>query len=203
MTQYPKYKYIVFDLGGVLIEWNPRHLFRKVFDGNLSEMEYFLNYICSPAWNHQMDVGRPFVETTKELAGHYPQYAELIYAYQSRWEEMVPYAIDETVELLKELHSLGCNLAALSNWSYETFPIMRKRFSFLEWFDPLIISGEVGVAKPDPAIFDLFLTEIGQDAKECLFIDDSIANVEIARQIGFHTIHFQSAHILRHELLGS
>lgn len=203
MAHNTKYRYIVFDLGGVLIEWNPRHLYRKLFDGNQSEMEYFLKNICSPSWNHQMDMGRPFNETTKELAEEYPQYAEHIYAYWSRWEEMVPFAIAETVALLQDLYRMGCNLGALSNWSNETFPRMRKRFTFLEWFDPLIISGEVGLAKPDPAIFCLFLAEIGEVAEDCLFIDDSIDNVEIARQIGFKTIHFQSASTLRQVLLGS
>lgn len=195
--------YIIFDLGGVLIEWDPRHLFRKLFNGNFAEMEYFLTHICSPSWNHQMDMGRPFDVTTKELAEDHPQYAELIHAYSSRWEEMVPYAIEDTVTLLQDLHRLGSNLGALSNWSYETFPLMRRRFSFLELFDPLIISGEVGVTKPDPAIYNLLLTNIGRDAQDCLFIDDSIANVEVARQIGFQTIHFRSAAELRRDLFGS
>lgn len=200
MPDITRMSYLIFDLGGVLIEWDPRHLYRKLFNGQHEEMEFFLANICSPAWNRQMDLGRPFKEAVTELAGDHPHYAELIYAYHSRWEEMVPHAIEDSIHIVQDLRNAGYRLGALSNWSHETFPLMRNRFSFLEWFDPLIISGEVKVAKPSEAIFRKFLSHSGQEAGNCLFIDDSLPNIESAQQLGFQTILFHSASNLRSEL---
>lgn len=190
---------IVFDLGGVLLDWDPRYLYQKIFEDR-AEMEYFLAEICGPAWNAQMDAGRPFQEAIFELIGEYPHYAEQIQAYFSRWEEMMGGAFPETVEILGELRERGYALGALSNWSAETFPRVRPNYGFLEWFDPLVLSGQMGVAKPDSALFRIFLREADWRAEDCLFIDDAPANVSEAARQGFDTIHFLSPQQLRGEL---
>jgi 2-haloacid dehalogenase len=200
MNDIKKNLTIVFDLGAVLIEWDPRYLYRKLFSGDDEAMEYFLTNICNPAWNHQLDLGYSFVQAVTELAKEHPEYADLIHAYQARWEEMVPGAIDETVVLLEALHMKGYPLAALSNWSHETFPFMKGRFSFLEWFDPIVISGEARLAKPDPQMFAFFLDRIDQKSEACLFIDDSESNIVAAQRLGFRTIHYHSPETLRDEL---
>lgn len=188
---------IIFDLGGVLIDWNPRYLFSKLFRGRTAEMEYFLTEICSPAWNAQMDAGQPIAEAVQERAREFPSYAELIRAYGSRWEEMIAGEIRENVQILNELRHTGHGLHALSNWSAETFPATRRRFPFLEWFETIVISGEVKVAKPDARIYQHLLARIGCQAQDCLFIDDSRENVVAASRQGFQTIQMQSAEQLR------
>lgn len=191
---------VVFDLGGVLIEWNPRHLYRSLFHDDQATMEYFLANICTPEWNAELDRGRSFQDAVSELSLQYPEYRELIMAYHERWSEMVPYAIGETVEILDEVKSAGFPVFALSNWSAETFPIMRQRYPFLAWFKEILLSGEVGVAKPDRQIFEVFLERINRDAGQCLFIDDSMKNIQSARSLGLHTLLFKSASQLRNDL---
>ncbi len=195
----PKNLTIVFDLGAVLIEWDPRYLYRKLFSGDEETMEYFLTSICSPAWNHRLDLGYSFRLAVAELVEVFPKYADMIRAYHKRWEEMVPFAFDGTVRLLEALGKSGYRMTALSNWSHETFPFMRRRFSFLELFDTIVISGEARLAKPDPQMFAYFLDRIGQEAERCLFIDDSRPNIVAAQQLGFKTIHFQSPESLEDE----
>jgi 2-haloacid dehalogenase len=194
-------KKIVFDLGGVLLDWNPRHLYQKLFPDQ-EELDFFLAEVCSPSWNAQMDASKPFQEAIDELIIQHPGYSEQIQAYFSRWEEMMGGVIPETVDILRELKENGSDLAALSNWSAETFPRVRGKYDFLDWFDPLILSGEVGVAKPDPAIFHHLLQVLGLPPWDCLFIDDSLDNVQEAKRQGFSTIHFQSPAELRDELSG-
>jgi 2-haloacid dehalogenase len=184
---------IVFDIGGVLIEWDPRHLYRKLFNGDEVAMSHFLTKICSPAWNAQMDKGKPFSVAVAELAEEYPEYSSLIFAYQTRWKEMIAGAIEPTVGVLAGLYQAGYPLYALSNWSAETFPLMRERYAFLDWFEEIVLSGETGLAKPDPAIYDVFLQRTGLEAAGCLFIDDSPENIKVAGRLGFETIHFESA----------
>lgn len=192
-------KKIVFDLGGVLLDWNPRHLYRKVFVDQ-KELNYFLAEICSPEWNAQMDAGKPFREAIAELVRQHPRYAEQIQIYFSRWEEMMGGSIPETVRILEELKQGGCQLAALSNWSRETFPLVQGRYDFLDWFDPLLISGRLGVAKPAPEIYRILLQVTGWGAEDCLFIDDVLENVQEASRQGFEAIHFQTPANLRKEL---
>jgi 2-haloacid dehalogenase len=192
---------VVFDLGGVLIDWNPRYLYRKMFDGAEEAMERFLSEICTPEWNARQDEGRPFDEATKELTARHPEHAEFIRAFFDRWPEMVAGAIEQTVEILAELKRAGRKIYALSNWSAETFPYARKRFQFLDWFDIIVISGEVGLAKPNREIFHFLLEKTGRRAEECVFIDDSPANVAAARELGFDAIHFRSPSQLRDELI--
>jgi 2-haloacid dehalogenase len=194
-------KKLVFDLGGVLLDWNPRHLYQKLFSDQ-EELDYFLAEVCSPAWNAQMDASKPFQEAIDELIIDHPGYSKQIQAYFTRWEEMMGGVIPGTVAILQELKEIGSDLAALSNWSAETFPRVRGKYDFLDWFDPLILSGEVGVAKPDPAIYHHLLQALGLPARDCLFIDDSLENIQEANRQGFSTIHFRSPEGLREDLTG-
>lgn len=191
---------VVFDLGGVLIDWNPRHLYRKMFNGDEEAMERFLSEICTSEWNARQDAGRSFAEATEELIARHPDQAGLIRAFFDRWPEMLAGAIEQTVEILAELKSAGRGIYALSNWSAETFPHARKRFEFLGWFDFTVISGEIGLAKPGREVFDFLLEKTGRRAGECVFIDDSPVNVAAAREFGFDAIHFRSPERLRDDL---
>ena len=191
---------LVFDIGGVLIDWDPRHLYRKLFE-NESEMEKFLQEICSPAWNLKQDAGRSFAEATAELIEQYPEHAELIQAYDSRWEETIAGPIEPAVKLFERLHDRGHELYGLSNWSAEKFVIAKDRFAFLCCFKDIVVSGEVGLIKPDPEIYRLLLERSGRHAADCLFIDDSRVNVVAADKLGFHTIHFRQAEGLEKQLM--
>jgi 2-haloacid dehalogenase len=191
---------IIFDLGGVLIDWDPRHLFRKIFLDQ-TEMDYFLSNICSPDWNAQMDRGYPFKRAVAELSTKHPGYAPQIQAYFERWEEMISGAFPETVLILKEVKDAGYPLAGLSNWSAETLPRVAHQFEFLKWFHPLVVSGVVKTAKPEPEIFHYLLQEINRYPQECIFIDDSISNIQTAEHLGFECIHFSSPVQLRTRLV--
>ena len=193
-------KVIVFDLGGVLIDWNPRYLYRKILDHE-NDIDFFLSEICTPEWNIQQDGGRSLAEATAERIALFPEKQSLIEAFYDRWEEMLSGEIVETVEILRELKAKGEMLYALTNWSGETFPIALQRFEFLQWFEGTLVSGSENLAKPDPAIFNLLLHRYNLQAENCLFIDDSKANVEAASNIGFETHHFTEASQLRRELV--
>ncbi|RLD08388.1 MAG: HAD family phosphatase [Chloroflexota bacterium] len=192
-------KTIVFDLGGVLVDWNRRYLYQKIFSDQ-DELEYFLREICSLEWNAQMDVDKSFLDATDDLVLKYPEYETQIRAYFSRWEEMIRGDIPGTVEILGELKENSYPLAALSNWSSETFPRVKDQYEFLDWFSPLVISGYIGYKKPDPEPFQILLHELGRDAGDCLFIDDMEDNIQEARRQGFEVIHFTSPEKLRQEL---
>lgn len=189
----------VFDLGGVLIDWNPRYLYRKLF-ADEAEMEYFLNHVCTPEWNLAQDAGRSFAEGTRLLIAQFPHYEAEIRAYDERWEEMIRGAIDGSVGILQTLHKKGYALYALTNWSTEKFPVAQRKFPFLALFRQIIVSGEEKCIKPDPQLYRLMLDRIGHTAKECIFIDDNLANVITAQQLGFQAIHFQSPAQLREAL---
>ncbi|MDH3920874.1 MAG: HAD family phosphatase [Rhodospirillales bacterium] len=190
---------VIFDLGGVLIDWDPRHLYRKLF-GDEAAMETFLAEICSPEWNQRQDEGRSFAAGVAELTARHPEHREMIEAYHARWPEMLAGALDDTVAILAELNARGQPLYALSNWSAETFPHARARFDFLGWFRGLVISGEEGIKKPSPAIFHLLFQRYSIDPAEAVFIDDSQANVTAARSIGLEALRFTSATTLREDL---
>jgi 2-haloacid dehalogenase len=192
-------KAVVFDLGGVLIDWNPLHLYRQLLPDEATAQR-FLDEICTPDWNRQMDAGRPFAEAVAELAGRHPQHEALISAFHTRWPDMLGGAIEGTVAILDELHRERVALHAISNWSAETFPVARERYPFLTRFDVLIVSGERKLAKPDPAIFELFLAEAGLLPGECVFIDDNAENIATAAQLGFHAIRFHDPGQLAAEL---
>jgi 2-haloacid dehalogenase len=191
---------VVFDLGGVLIDWNPRHLYRKLFDGDDLGMERFLTSVCTQPWNEQHDRGRSFSESIAELSTRHPSYEVMIRAYRARWPEMLNGPIDGSVEVLAELVQSGRRLFALTNWSAETFPIALERYEFLRWFDGIIVSGHEGIAKPDVEIFELLLDRFGLTAATTLFIDDTLVNVKAAHLLGLQVLHFLSAEGLREEL---
>jgi 2-haloacid dehalogenase len=183
---------IVFDFGGVLFDWDPRHLYRQYFPDDEQAMESFLNEIQFNEWNRQQDIGRPFSEAVVELSQQFPQYAGLINDFNTRWEETLAGVIPQSVAILERLYQAGFPLYALSNWSEEKFLLVRQRYDFLNWFDEIIISGQAGMAKPDPEIFRYFLKRVEREPQECLFIDDAPMNVTIAKELGFQTLHFQS-----------
>jgi 2-haloacid dehalogenase len=190
---------VVFDLGGVLIDWDPRHLYRSLFDDE-AEMERFLAEVTTQAWNYEQDRGRPFAEAIAELTREHPDQADLIEAYWSRWPETLGEPFHETVEILAGLRATGIRLLALTNWSAETFPFAPPRYPFLAWFEAVIVSGEVELAKPDPAIFQLLVDRHGLEPARTVLIDDSVANVEAAGALGFRAIRFTDAAALRRDL---
>lgn len=184
---------LVFDLGNVLIGWEPRALYRKLFAGRDEEMEWFLDNICTPAWNLEQDRGRSFASAVAELvAQHPPQWHGLIEAYHERWPEMLTGAIEPTVELLERLHTRGTPLYALTNWNHETFQHARERYPFLKHFRGIVVSGEEGCVKPEPDIYHRLLGRYQLDPQACALIDDSLPNVQGALAVGMHAIHFQS-----------
>ncbi|MDH3714451.1 MAG: HAD family phosphatase [Gammaproteobacteria bacterium] len=196
------YDAILFDLGNVLIEWDPRHLYRKLFDGDETSMEHFLATVCTAEWNRQMDAGKPFAEAVAELQQVHPDQSALIAAWHLRWDETLGGAIEGSVQILAELRKRGHRLYALTNWSAETFPVARRRFDFLSWFEAIVVSGEVGMSKPDPDIFELALERFRLTPARTLFIDDSEVNVATAQRLGVHAVHFQNAHQLQAVLSG-
>jgi 2-haloacid dehalogenase len=193
---------VVFDIGGVLIDWNPRHLYRKLFPGDEPAMEHFLANVCTHEWNRCQDAGRSFAEGARLLKFEHPDKAELIDAYGARFDEMMLGPIAGTVEILAQLRDRGTSLYALSNFSAETFPPALDRFDFLGWFRGMVISGEVGVIKPDPRIYEIMLARFGIDPHRAVYIDDVAANAEAARPFGIHGIHFTTPGALRAELVG-
>jgi 2-haloacid dehalogenase len=191
---------LVFDFGGVLIDWNPRHLYRKLFADEPDAVERFLTEIGFIEWNALQDKGRPFAVAVAELSEKFPHYGDLIRAYDERWEESITGPIQATVDILRKLKEAKYPLYGLSNWSAETFRRIRHKYSFMDWFDEIVISGEVKLIKPDPRIYSLLLERVGRKAEECLFIDDSEANVITANQLGFKIIRFESPGQLLNEL---
>jgi 2-haloacid dehalogenase len=187
---------IVFDLGGVLIDWNPRHLYRKLF-ADEATMEWFLAEVCHNDWNREQDGGRLFAEAIEEAALRHPDQRAMIEAYHARWDEMLAGEIPGSVAILEELAAAGYELHALTNWSAETFPIARPRFAFLDRFATILISGHERLVKPDARIFALLLERIGHPAQRCIYIDDSPANVAAAAALGFDAIPFTAAPELR------
>jgi 2-haloacid dehalogenase len=164
-------------------------------------METFLATVCTPDWNREQDAGRSWAVAVAELARRHPEQRAMIAAYWERWPETLGDAIEPTVELLDELRRRDVALFALSNWSAETFPLARPRYPFLDWFDGLVISGEEGVAKPDPRIYEVLLARYGLDPRSVLFVDDVAANVATAGALGMRTIRFTDAAALRRELV--
>lgn len=186
-------KAVIFDLGGVLLDWSPLALYQKHFP-HLSEAEIraFLDEVNFSAWNLEQDRGRPFDEGVADLSARFPHRAALIRAYHQHWLDCIRGQIDGTVQILERLSGNGLKIIGLTNFSSEKLALTRPLFPFFRHFDDLIVSGEVKLVKPDPAIYHLTLKRIGCLAEECVFIDDSLPNIETARRLGFHAIHFQS-----------
>lgn len=183
---------VVFDLGGVLIDWNPHHLYRKIFSDD-HVIEWFLENICTRPWHEQQDAGGSTQKATEELAARHPEYESEIRAFYNRFHEMLGGPIDGTVELLRALKTHNTPLYALSNWPAETFPDGKPPYDFLQLFDGLVVSGREGVMKPDPEIFDILCSRYKLAPETCLFIDDVEKNIKTAGEIGFHVHHFTQA----------
>lgn len=194
-------KAIIFDLGGVLVDWNPKYLYKKIFTDE-NEMNHFLDNVCTGNWNEEQDAGRTLEDGTVFLVEKYPEQEKNIRAYYSRWEEMLNGPIEGTVEVFKQLKESGkYKIYALTNWSAETFPIAQQKYDFLNWFDGVVVSGTEKMRKPEPAFFQLLLDRYHLKAEEVLFIDDNFRNVNAALNLGIDSIHFISPEELRAELV--
>jgi 2-haloacid dehalogenase len=191
---------VVFDVGGVLVDWDPRHLYRSVFD-DPEEMERFLAEVCSPEWHAPHDRGVSTAASCAELARRHPGQAELIWAWWLRSEEMVAGEVPGTARLVEELVAAGRRCFALTNMEAETYPLRRERFPFFAWFDGVVVSGLEGVSKPDPEIFCRLLDRYSLDEHATLFVDDNADNVETAASLGMQTVRFESADQLRDRLV--
>ena len=191
----------IFDLGGVLLDWNPRYLYRKLFPNDEAAMEAFLGTVCTTEWNECQDAGRTFAEGLAALLPAHADKVELIEAFGKRFGEMISGPIEGAVEILSEVKQLGRPVYAISNWSAETFPPQIQRFPFLSWFDGMVISGREGVIKPDARIFRILCERYGVDPHSAVFIDDVARNAQAASALGIHGIHFRSADQLRRELI--
>jgi 2-haloacid dehalogenase len=191
---------VVFDLGGVLLEWNPRRLYRRLFGEDVKGMERFLAEVVGPDWNERQDAGRSWDEATAEAIASHPGHAALIRAYREHWEEMLGEALTDSVAILDELRGTGLRLFALTNWSQYTFHYALARYPFLQWFEDIVVSGREGVVKPDPSIFRLLLSRFGIEASHSVFIDDTPKNVQAASLLGFRAIHFCNALQLRRDV---
>lgn len=191
-------KNIVFDFGGVLIDWNPEYLYKSVFEEK-AEMNFFLENVCTPEWNLQQDAGRSLVKATRELQKLHPKYKNEIQLFYDKWTSMLGGQIDKNVALIKPLKE-KYKLYGLTNWSSETFPKALEMYSFFQEIDGIIVSGTEKLMKPNQRIYELLLSRFGLNASECLFIDDNINNIRTAKELGFSTIHFTDGVNLKEEL---
>ncbi|MEO6821557.1 MAG: HAD family phosphatase [Candidatus Nanopelagicales bacterium] len=191
----------VFDLGGVVIDWEPRRLYRTLFGGDDGAMEQFLETVCTPEWNAEQDRGRSLAEGTELLLELHPESSELIRAFYARWREMLGGEIPGTVRILEELDQRGVALFAMTNWSAETFPFARENFRVLRRFRGILVSGEELLSKPDPAFFALLAQRFAVEPERTVFIDDSPGNVEVSRRLGYVGLQFSSPERLRADLV--
>ena len=192
---------IIFDLGAVLIDWNPDYMYKTIFDDE-KEMRDFLATVTTPDWNEEQDAGRTLQEGTEVLIKQHPHHEANIRAFYSRWIEMLGDAFDGTVEIFKELkESNKYKIYALTNWSAETFPLAQQKFDFLNWFDGIVVSGTEKMRKPTPAFYQILLGRYNVKPEESLFIDDNYRNILAAEKLGINSIHFTSPEQLKEELL--
>ena len=191
---------IIFDLGGVLIDWNPAYVFDTLIPDE-TKREHFFQNICTHEWNEEQDAGRTIKEANEVLIAKHPEWKEHIEAYYGRWEEMLGGPIEETVDIFRQLKASGhYKFYALTNWSAELFPIALKRYDFLHWFDGRLVSGEEKMRKPFPEFFQLLLDRFDIKKEEALFIDDNLRNAEAGTEFGLDTIRFTSAAELKKAL---
>ncbi len=190
----------IFDLGGVLLDWNPRYVYRRLFKNDEAAMEEFLATVCTHDWNRQQDAGRSFAEAEAAAIALHPHCRDLITAWYQHADEMVSGSIEGTVRVLEELRRRLVQLYALTNWSHETFRPVPERFPFLSWFSGIVVSGQEGLIKPDPRLFSLLLERYNIDPERAVYVDDARANVDTAIALGMHGIHFRSPGQLRDEL---
>ena len=184
-------KNIIFDFGGVLLDWNPRYLYKSYFN-NDEEMEHFLADICNGEWNIRQDAGRPFAEAVKELQTKFPEYAEAIQMYDDDWEKMLKCELPESIDLLKELKFMGYGIYGLTNWSAEKIGYAFANYSFFSLFDGIVVSGVEKVVKPDRKIYEILLERYSLKPGECVFIDDNQDNVDMAKVLGINAIRFDN-----------
>lgn len=187
-----KIETIIFDLGGVLVDWNPEYVYLNEFNGDRKKMQWFFDNICTSSWNEEQDGGYPMADATEERINLFPKYKKLIKIFYGRWEEMLKGEIGETVEILHKLKRKKYKLIALTNWSAETFPVAVKKFKFLKLFDGIVVSGKVKMLKPFPEIYNYTLKKYGLIANKSIFIDDRISNVDGAIKCGINGIQFVS-----------
>lgn len=192
---------IIFDLGGVLIDWNPKYIFDEHYFDSVEKRDHFLEHICTLDWNEQQDAGYPIAKAVEEKVAAFPEWEKAIRDYYDRWINMLKGPITETVELFRELKkNRALKFYALTNWSAELFPVALERFDFLKWFDGIVVSGEEKMRKPAPAFYNLLLERYCVKPGEALFIDDNLRNIKAAEMLGIKSIHFQSPEQLKKEL---
>lgn len=191
---------IVFDFGGVLIDWKRNYLYDKIFEDK-KDMQWFLENVCTEEWNMLQDAGVPFSETIPALQWKFPKYRDKIAMYESRWSEMVGGPIEGTVQILKEIQANNFPVYGLTNWGADTFPIVFKQFEFLRSLDGIVVSGDEKKVKPDPEIYKILIDRYQINPEKCIFIDDNFVNIESAKTLGFKTILFVSPESLRQDLL--
>jgi len=192
---------IVFDFGGVLMDWDPRHLYRKLFCSDEAAMEEFLATVCTAEWIRQQDMGLPVADAVAQLARRFPDHAPLIEAYDKRWQEILAGPIEDSVTVLADLWERNVPLFGLTNLPGEKFPALMKRLNFIDWFEAVVVSGVVGFAKPDPQIYTYLLQTYRLIPESTLYIDDVAENVEGAKALGLATLHFVSSAKLRNDLV--
>ena len=193
---------VVFDLGGVLIDWNPDYVFRHIYPDPV-ERKWFFDHICTSEWNLQQDAGRPLQEATEEKVAEFPKYEAQIRAFYGRWEEMLGNAIESTVDVLQQVRDADhLRVYALTNWSHETFPVALERFEFLQWFEGIVVSGDEKTVKPHREIYDILLDRYDISASEAVFIDDNAANVAGAQQAGLSALRYTDTETLITDLQG-
>ncbi|GAL70704.1 HAD family hydrolase [Jejuia pallidilutea] len=196
-----KIEAIIFDLGGVLIDWNPEYVFLDAFNGDREKMQWFLNNICTMNWNENQDAGYPLVKATNDLVKQFPEYENYIKMYYGNWEQMLGGAIEGSVKILKHLiDNRAYKVVALTNWSSETFPIAKKQFDFLKWFEGIVVSGEEKTRKPYKEIFNITLNRFKIKPETSIFIDDNLKNIQTANSLNINTIHFKNPKQLASEL---
>jgi 2-haloacid dehalogenase len=188
---------VVFDIGNVLLLWDPRYLYGNLFAGRPKQMEWFLETVCTPAWNLEQDGGRTWADGVGALVAAYPEWRAEIEAFDRRWQEMIPHAIEGTVQILRDLKQQGVRLFAITNFSSEKYLESLGRFDFFGMFEGVIVSGDERLLKPHAPIFNLLLSRYGLDAAECLFVDDNAENVAGAAAVGMAAVHFTGPDTLR------
>lgn len=194
-------KTIIFDLGGVLIDWNPAYVYLDVFDGDQKKMQWFFDEICTMDWNENQDAGYPLAQATADLVKQFPEHENLIRMYYGRWEEMLGDSISGTVAILKKLiDNPNYSVVALTNWSAETFPIALKKFDFLHWFEGIVVSGTEQTRKPFSDIYQTTLDRFKIDPKTAIFIDDNLRNIRGAEALGINGIQFTNPKQLANSL---
>lgn len=197
----PDIKNIIFDLGGVLIDWNPDYVFLKVFKGDKLKLKEFYEKVCTFEWNENQDAGYPLDKATEDRIKIFPEYEDQIRMYYGKWEEMIGGEIKEVVTILKNLvKENNFRVLALTNWSAETFPIALKKFDFLHLFEGIVVSGTEKTRKPFSDIYEIILNRYNLIATESIFIDDNIRNIKAANKFGIKTIHFKDPLQLKTDL---